>query len=73
MLKKSIIRPICGYCNECKNKQLFIKLICEYYNWSKKTINYLQNLYVGIAYLKWHYGNYDGKNVGITQCSFWSL
>ncbi len=31
------------------------------------------DLHVGIAYLKWLYGNYNGKDVSITQCSFWSL
>jgi hypothetical protein len=39
----------------------------------KKTNNYLQDLYVSIAYLKWPYGNYNRKDVGIAQCSFWSL
>jgi len=28
---------------------------------------------VGIVYLKWPYGNYNRKGVGITQCSFWFL
>jgi hypothetical protein len=28
---------------------------------------------VGISYLKWSYGNYNKKDVGIAQCSFWSL
>jgi len=36
----------------------------------KKTNNYLQDLYVGIAYLKWSYGNYNKKDVGIAECSF---
>jgi len=35
-----------------------------------KTNNYLWDLYVGIAYLKWPYENYNRKDVGITQCSF---
>jgi hypothetical protein len=39
----------------------------------KKTSNYLWNLYVDIAYLKWPYGNYNKKDVGITQYSFWYL
>jgi hypothetical protein len=47
--------------------------ICRYYNGCKKTKNYLQDLYVGIAYLKWHYGNYNRKDVDIAQCSFRSL
>jgi hypothetical protein len=34
------------------------------------TINYLQDLYVGIAYLKWLHGNYNKKDAGIAQCSF---
>jgi hypothetical protein len=34
----------------------------------KKTNNYLQDLYVDIAYLKWPYENYNRTNVGITQC-----
>jgi hypothetical protein len=25
---------------------------------------------VGITYLKWPYGNYNKKDVGIAQCSF---
>jgi hypothetical protein len=74
MLKKSIIRPMCEYYNECKkNQQLFTKTICGYYNGCKKTKNYLQDLYVSIAYLKWPYGNYNRKDVGIAQCSFWYL
>jgi hypothetical protein len=28
------------------------------------------NLYAGITYLKWPYGNYNRNDVGITQCSF---
>ncbi len=44
--------------------------ICKYYNGCKKTSNYLQNLYVGIAYLKWPYENYNRKDVDIAQCSF---
>jgi hypothetical protein len=38
--------------------------------WMKKRNNYLQNLHMGIAYLKWPYGNYNRKDVGIAQCSF---
>jgi hypothetical protein len=53
-----------------KKKQLFSKPICGYYNGLKKTSNYLQDLYVGIAYLKWPYGNYNKKDLGIAQCSF---
>jgi len=30
----------------------------------------LRDLYMGIAYLKWLYGNYNRKDVGIAQCSF---
>ncbi len=33
----------------------------------------LRNLYAGITYLKWLYGNYNRKDVGIAQCSFWFL
>jgi len=74
MLKKSITRPMCEYYNEfLKNQQLFTKTICGYCNWCKKTSNYLQDLYVSIAYLKWPYGNYNRKDVGIAQCSFWYL
>jgi hypothetical protein len=36
----------------------------------KKTSNYLRNLYVGVIYLKWPYGYYNNKDVGIAQCSF---
>jgi hypothetical protein len=50
------MRPICKYCNGCKENQQL-----------------LQYLYMGIAYLKWPYGNYNRKDVGIAQCSFWSL
>jgi hypothetical protein len=35
-----------------KTQQLFTKPICKYYNGCKKTSYYLQDLYVGIAYLK---------------------
>jgi len=74
MLKKSITRSMCEYYNECKkNQQLFTKTICGYCNGCKKISNYLQDLYVSIAYLKWPYGNYNRKDVGIAQCSFWSL
>jgi hypothetical protein len=55
---------------DVKNQQLFTKPICGYYDGCKKTSNYLQNLYVDIAYLKWHYGNYNIIDVGIAQCSF---
>jgi hypothetical protein len=55
-VKKSIIRPICEYCNGCK-----------------KTSNYLWDLYVGNTYLKLPHGNYNRKDVSITQCSFWYL
>jgi hypothetical protein len=44
--------------------------ICRYCNGCKKTSNYLQDPYVGIAYLKWLSGNYNRKDVGIVQCSF---
>jgi hypothetical protein len=40
-----------------------IRHICGYCNVYKKTNNYLQNLYVGITYLKWPYGNYNKKDV----------
>jgi len=71
MFKKSTIRPMCEHYNECKkNQQLFTRIICGYYNGCKKTSNYLRDLYVGIAYLKWPCGNYNRKNVGIAQCSF---
>jgi hypothetical protein len=35
-----------------------------------KTNNYLRDLYMGIAYLKWPHGNYNRKDVSIAQCSF---
>ncbi len=44
--------------------------ICKYCNGCKKTSNYLWDLYVGIAYLKWPYGIYYRKDVGIAKCSF---
>jgi hypothetical protein len=31
------------------------------------------NLYAIIAYLKWPYGNYNRKDLGIAQCSILSL
>jgi hypothetical protein len=46
---------------DIKNQQLFTRLICGYCNGCKKTNNYLQDLYVGIAYFKWPYA----KDVGI--------
>jgi hypothetical protein len=54
---------------------IYKKLVTIYktYNGCKKGNNYLRDLYVSIAYLKWPYGNYNRKDVGITQCSFWSL
>jgi hypothetical protein len=55
---------------DVKNQQLFTRPICRYCNECKKTSNYLRDLYVGIAYLKWLYGNYNRKDVGIAQCSF---
>jgi hypothetical protein len=74
MLKKSTSKPISKYYNGYnKNHQIFTRLICKYCNGCKKTSNYLQNLHLGIAYLKWPYGNYNRNDVGITQCSFWSL
>ncbi len=70
MLKKSTTRPICEYYNGCKrNQQLFTRTICGYCNGCKKP-NYLRDLYVGIAYLKWPYGNCNRKDVGIAQYSF---
>jgi hypothetical protein len=71
MLKKSTTIPICRYCNGCKkNQELFMRPICKYCNGCKKTSNYLWDLYVGIAYLKWPYGIYYKKDVGIAKCSF---
>jgi len=58
---------------DVKNQQIFMIPICRYYNGCKKTNNYLWDLYVGIVYLKWPYGNYNKNNIGIAQCSFWSL
>ncbi len=49
-------------------KKSITKLICGYCNKCKR--NQKLDLYVGIAYLKWPYGNYNKKDVGITQCSF---
>jgi hypothetical protein len=64
-------KPICMYYNGCKKiQQLFPKPICRYCNGCKKTSYYLQDLYVGIAYLKWPYENYKKKDVNIAQCSF---
>ncbi len=36
-VQKSIIKPKCGYCNGCKNQQLFTKPICKYCNGCKKS------------------------------------
>jgi len=46
-----------------------MRRICKYSNGYKK-LTTIRDLYAGIAYLKWHYGNYNKKVVGITQCSF---
>ncbi len=62
-----------GIAMDVKNRQLFKTPIWGYYNGCKKISNYLRDLYVGIVYLKWPYGNYNRKGVGITQCSFWFL
>jgi hypothetical protein len=59
------MRLICRHCNGCKKPATITKLICRYYNGSK-TQPLLQNLYAGIAYLKWPYGHYNRKHVGIT-------
>ncbi len=50
-----------------------MRLICGYCNGCKKTNNYLRDLYVGIAHLKWPYENYNRKDIGIAQCSFGTL
>jgi hypothetical protein len=50
-------------------QKLYVDIVMDV----KKTNNYLQDLYVNIAYLKWPCGNYNRKDVGITQCSFWFL
>jgi hypothetical protein len=39
------------------------RFICKYYNGCFKI--QLLNLYVGIAYFKWPYGNYNRKDVDI--------
>jgi hypothetical protein len=61
--------PICGICNECKKLAIITRVICEYCNGCKNK-QILQNLHADIAYLKWPYGNYNRKDVGIVQCSF---
>ncbi len=65
---------MCEYYNECKKtrnylQELYVSITMDV----KKTNNYLRDLYVGIAYLKWLCGNYNKKDVGIAQCSFWYL
>ncbi len=60
------MKPICGYCNKCKKLTIIYETYMWVFNGCKKTNNYLRDLYVGIAYLKWFYV----KDVGIAQCSF---
>jgi uncharacterized membrane protein len=50
---------------DVKQPTIIRRPICRYCNGCKKTNNYLRNLYVGIAYLKWFYGNYNKKDVDI--------
>jgi hypothetical protein len=74
MLKKSTTRPICGYCNGCKKNNnylwdLYVGITMDV----KKNNNYLWDLYASITYWKWPYGNYNRKDVIITQCLFCSL
>jgi hypothetical protein len=68
----TITIPIRGYCNGCKNQQLLWNLYVGI-TMDVKNQQLLRYLYAGIAHLKWPYGNYNRKDVGIAQCSFWSL
>jgi len=50
MFKKSIIRFICGYCNESKKTNNYLQNLYAGITMDvKKTNNYLQNLYAGIV------------------------
>jgi len=73
MLKKSTSKLICRYYNGCKKPKNYLQDPYVGIVMDVKTNNYLWDLCVGIVYLKWPYGNYNRKVVGITQCSFWSL
>ncbi len=49
MLKKSITRPICRYCNESKKTSTYLQnLYAGIATDVKKTNNYLQDLYANI-------------------------
>ncbi len=50
---------------DVKNQQLFMDLHVGI-TMDVKTNHYFWDLYTSIAYLKWPYGNYNRKDVGIT-------
>jgi hypothetical protein len=53
------MKPICRYYNGCQNQKLLQDLYLHIAMVVKKNQQLLRNLYVGIAYLKWPYGNYN--------------
>jgi hypothetical protein len=62
-----------GITMDVKNWLIFTKPICKCYNGYKKTNNYYKT-YMRVLHI-WNglYGNYNRKDVGIAQCSFWSF
>jgi len=69
MQKKTIRRPICGYCNGCKKLVTIRRPVCEYYNGCKKLATITKPI-CGYCIFEWPYGNYNRKDVSITQCPF---
>jgi hypothetical protein len=54
---------------DVNNQQLFMDLHVGL-AMDVKNQQLLRNLCAGITYLKWPYGNYNRKDLGIAQCSF---
>jgi hypothetical protein len=59
------MRPICRYCNGCKKNQHLLRNLYASIAMVVKNQALLRNLSTSIAYLKWPYGNYNRKYVGI--------
>jgi len=54
---------------DVKKPTSITRLICGYCKGCKKLTTIMKPIW-GIAYLKWPYGNYNRKAIGIAQCSF---
>jgi len=54
---------------DVKKPTFIMRLICGYCNGCKKLTTIMKPIW-GITYLKWPYGNYNKKTIGIAQCSF---